>query len=260
MPLLRAFSRGAFVRSRRTIAIIPARGGSSRIKRKNARRLGTLTLVQHAARAALHEGLDAIVVSTDDPAIACGLEYVRQPDELSGPDCDISAAVRWALIEAEKKYGDRFDDVITLQPSILCRPRGFIAAMLDEKDRRGAVAALTVVPTVPWLWAIDGPVARNGWSPGAYPRSQAFEKSGKLNVQEINAVQIADRNVVLASMRWTPPLLLCELPTWASVDIDYPEDLELARKMWPMLQKLMDEPVNEIKTHLITMINPQEAS
>lgn len=54
-----------------TLAVIPARGRSERIPRKNMRDLGGRPLVQWTIEAALQaEGIDTVVVSTEDVEIA----------------------------------------------------------------------------------------------------------------------------------------------------------------------------------------------
>jgi pseudaminic acid cytidylyltransferase len=53
------------------IAIIPARGGSKRIPRKNIKEFAGLPIISHSIKAALECGLfDKVIVSTDDEEIA----------------------------------------------------------------------------------------------------------------------------------------------------------------------------------------------
>ena len=53
------------------IAIIPARGGSKRIPRKNIKEFAGLPIIAHSIKAALECGLfDKVIVSTDDEEIA----------------------------------------------------------------------------------------------------------------------------------------------------------------------------------------------
>ena len=71
------------------LAIIPARGGSKGIPRKNARPLAGKPLVAHTIEAARKSRLvDRVVVSTDDPEISeisknHGAEVVLRPGEIS---------------------------------------------------------------------------------------------------------------------------------------------------------------------------------
>lgn len=88
------------------VAVIPARGGSKRIPRKNIRLFGGLPMIAWSLRAAKESGcFDRIVVSTDDPEIAevaraHGAEtpFVRPP-ELSDDYCGtvpvIAHAASW---------------------------------------------------------------------------------------------------------------------------------------------------------------------
>ena len=74
--------------SQKPIAVIPARGGSKRIPRKNVRPFAGRPMIGYAIQAALDSGVfDRIVVSTDDAEItevarACGAEvpFIRPKD------------------------------------------------------------------------------------------------------------------------------------------------------------------------------------
>lgn len=230
------------------LAVIPARAGSTRIPGKNWKMLGGADLVGHAHNAAKAAGVQTVAMSTD-ASFVYGMDIVERPAELCAPTADIKDAVRHALIEMEDRTCLRFDEVLTLQPTLPIRPLGLIRKMLGVKQLAGARSALTVMPCVPWMWRVEGDRATNDWHPGPYPRSQDVRHG---YFQEINSVTIADRDVVLAGKRWDLPLLLCELPRWAYIDIDWPEDLEEARAIWPFVK---DRPIGELKTHLITEIN-----
>jgi pseudaminic acid cytidylyltransferase len=90
------------------VAIIPARGGSKRIPRKNIRMFAGKPMIAHSIQCALGSGLfDRVIVSTDDAEIAAvarehGAEtpFVR-PAELSndhaGTIAVIAHAVDWLL-------------------------------------------------------------------------------------------------------------------------------------------------------------------
>lgn len=89
-----------------TIAIIPARGGSKRIPRKNIRPFCGKPMIARSIEAALESGVfDSVVVSTDDEEIAavaesCGAQApFRRPPELSNDRAAtipvIAHAIRW---------------------------------------------------------------------------------------------------------------------------------------------------------------------
>lgn len=88
------------------VAVIPARGGSKRIPRKNIKSFCGKPIVAYSIEAARDAGVfDAIVVSSDDEEIAtvaqsCGAEApFRRPADLSNDDAPtlpvIAHAIRW---------------------------------------------------------------------------------------------------------------------------------------------------------------------
>lgn len=106
------------------IAIIPARGGSKRIPRKNINEFCGKPMIAYAIMAAKESGLfDHIVVSTDDEEIAqiakeWGAEtpFVR-PDELAN-DYTATVPVIAHAIETCQKIGWVFDNVCCIYPCV----------------------------------------------------------------------------------------------------------------------------------------------
>ena len=92
-----------------TVAIIPARGGSKQVPRKNLKRVGGIPLVERAVRsAAAASGVDLVVVSTDDEEIAgvssaAGAHVIRRPADISGDTASSESAVLHALDELERE-------------------------------------------------------------------------------------------------------------------------------------------------------------
>jgi CMP-N,N'-diacetyllegionaminic acid synthase len=86
-----------------TVAIIPARGGSKGLPRKNLQPLGGVPLVGWAVRAALAaESVDAVYVSTDSTEIskvaaAYGAEVIMRPAELAADEALTMPVIDHAL-------------------------------------------------------------------------------------------------------------------------------------------------------------------
>ncbi len=124
------------------LAVIPARGGSKSIPRKNLRMVGGISLVGRAAQIANSlSWVDKAILSTDDQEIKeegliRGLEVpFMRPESLAG---DLSSSVdmwRHAWVTAEEHYNMRFDISILLEPtSPLRRPEDVektVAALLE---------------------------------------------------------------------------------------------------------------------------------
>lgn len=127
------------------LAIIPARGGSKRVLRKNVRLLAGKPLVAwsiEAARAA--KRLDRIVVSSDDPEVlALATQYdpalpLERPGELSDDKSPAIEYVRHVLATLEGRGEGPFQVVVILQPSSPLTTPADIDATVDLLNRTGA--------------------------------------------------------------------------------------------------------------------------
>ena len=91
-------------------AFIPARGGSTRVPRKNLAEVGGLSLVHRAHKAAVAAGCDRCVVSTDDREIADSMrgrerqELHARPADLAGAHAQIEPAIAHWIMRLET-YG-----------------------------------------------------------------------------------------------------------------------------------------------------------
>jgi CMP-N-acetylneuraminic acid synthetase len=135
----------------RVLGLVPARGGSKGIARKNLRLLGGKPLLQYTAEAAgKAERLHRVLLSTDDAEIAdagrrCGLwaPFLR-PDALARDDTPMLAVVVHAL-DWLGAQGDEYDAVCLLQPTSPFRRPAHIDACVDLLASSGADCVLTVL-------------------------------------------------------------------------------------------------------------------
>lgn len=123
---------------KRIIAVIPARGGSKGIVKKNIAKVGDLPLVAWSILACKQSGLvDCIHVSTDDEEIAevsrkygADVPYLR-PESLSTDVSSTYDAISFTLDKYEE-VNQTFDVVIELQPTYPFRINGLINACLQS--------------------------------------------------------------------------------------------------------------------------------
>lgn len=106
------------------IAVIPARGGSKRIPRKNIRLFAGRPMIAWSIERALDSGLfDRVVVSTDDDEIAAvataeGAEApFRRPLELSDDHTPTKPVVAHAIRATEALVGEAVDYVCCIYPT-----------------------------------------------------------------------------------------------------------------------------------------------
>ncbi len=107
----------------KTIAIIPARGGSKGIKRKNIKMLGCKPLIAYSIEAALESKLiDTVMVSTEDDEIAkvaqdFGLKVPFMRPMVLAQDHTPTIDVVVNVLEEYIKMGVVFDTVVVLEPT-----------------------------------------------------------------------------------------------------------------------------------------------
>ena len=139
---------------RTILAVVPARGGSKSIPRKNLKPIGGLSLVARAARVAKSLSMiDAALISTDDPEIvaearAHGLDApFMRPAELATDTATSADMWRHAWLAAEGHYGKRFDLSVLLEPTSPLRRPDDVERTVRALLQAGAPAAATVSPT-----------------------------------------------------------------------------------------------------------------
>jgi CMP-N,N'-diacetyllegionaminic acid synthase len=146
------------IQGNRVFALIPARGGSRGIPRKNLADLAGRSLLAHAADAVRTLGwLDATILSTDDEEIAqegrrLGLDapFIR-PAELATDDARIVGTWAHAWTYLEQRDGASYDASVLIEPSCpLRRPDDVtrtITALLS-----GDHAAAATIGRTPARW------------------------------------------------------------------------------------------------------------
>ncbi|MDR5674228.1 acylneuraminate cytidylyltransferase family protein [Halalkaliarchaeum sp. AArc-GB] len=227
----------------RVLALIPARGGSSRVPRKNIRDLGGKPLIAHTIEDALNsEVVDDTVVSTDDDEIAAiseewGAEVpFRRPKELATDTSPTSPVVRHALDWLESNRGEDYNILVLLQAtSPFRKPEDIDKSIRKLSNTNGSSLISTTEYSVPPQWAIsensngflqphceDSPL----WSASS-SRSQDFD------LKHPNGAIFAtytDRYRETGTF-YTEKTVGYEMPRKRSIDIDEPIDLEIARAL-----------------------------
>jgi CMP-N-acetylneuraminic acid synthetase len=142
------------LRSRRILAVVPARGGSKGVKLKNIHPLDGIPLIAHVGR--ILRGVpvvDRAVVSTDHEAIATAAQAAglaapfRRPASLSGDLISDHQVLHHALTTMEQLDRTQYDVVLMLQPTSPLRRAEHVIAVLDKLVGENWDAVWTVSPT-----------------------------------------------------------------------------------------------------------------
>jgi len=133
------------------LAVIPARGGSKRVPRKNMHKIKGVSLVGHAAIIAKSlSWIDKIILSTDDERIAeeghiYGIDVpFMRPSELATDTSTSKAMWKHAWLSAEKKYNMHFDISVLLEPTSPLRISDDIVLTVKTLVTNSCSAAVTV--------------------------------------------------------------------------------------------------------------------
>ncbi len=130
---------------KKRLAIIPARGGSKGIPKKNIYPVAGHPLIYYSIQAAKEaeeaRAVDRVIVSTDSEEIAaiareCGAEvpFIR-PAELSS-DKSKSAALMIHAVNFYREQGEYYDDIVLLQPTSPLRKGEDIIGAVALYDRK----------------------------------------------------------------------------------------------------------------------------
>ena len=136
----------------RVLAIIPARGGSKGVPKKNIKLLGGKPLIEYTIKdAKSSKFLTEIVVSTDDNEIAnaaeiagCKPPFIR-PSELA-LDNSTSITVVQHAVDFFEKQNVFFDAICLLQPTSPFREKGFIDSAILKFIASKADSLVSVLP------------------------------------------------------------------------------------------------------------------
>lgn len=137
----------------RVLGLVPARGGSKGVPRKNIRPLAGRPLLEYTAKSALKaRRLSRVVLSTEDPEVAevgrqCGLEVpFMRPSDLAQDATPSLAVVQHALRWLEAR-GDCYDAACILEPTSPFRKADEIdecVALLEESEADAVVTVRRV--------------------------------------------------------------------------------------------------------------------
>lgn len=227
-----------------SVAIIPARGGSKRLPRKNVLPLGGMPMISHPIRAAFGSGIfGRVIVSTDDDEIAeisgnAGAEIHRRPEHLGNDD----ATVVDVCVDVLRSLPDQganvpwFACIYATAAFILASDLSQAWARLadDEKDAFEGVMSVSPFDYYPHSALQDTPDGLKPFFPDLVELSrhdvpELFASNGTFYMARTSSF-LAKRTFYL------DPLAPYVLERNRAVDIDTEDDYELAKIIYDWRQ------------------------
>lgn len=227
----------------RTLGVIPARGGSKRIPRKNLKEVAGKPLIAHTIEdAAESEHLRKAIVSTEDEEIkqtaqAYGANVpFDRPQELATDTAKTREVVTHALDWFEER-GETFDYICRLQPTSPLRIPSDIDRCIEKIEQTDGKGVMTVSEYFfPPEWSLTED--ENGFLTEYLVDGYLFHE-GQTRSQNTGKVYCSNGAVSLADveqwretgMFYLPQSLPVEMPRIRSFDIDEPDDLRIAEAL-----------------------------
>jgi len=226
----------------KVLAVIPARGGSKGVPRKNIRMVGGKPLIAYTIESALavRKRLHRLIVSTDDVEIASiardyGAEvpFMRPPD-LGGDKIPMVPVLQHAVKLIEEMDGVTLDWVLLLQPTCPFRSPEDIQAAMDLAAQGGCDSVISVVQVlahhpilmkkiennrlVPFVIEEVEGTRRQDYNPPAYMRNGCIYLTNRDNLLKNNSI-------------WGRVIRPYVMPEDRSVNVDSELDMKLVEFM-----------------------------
>ncbi|KAB7889769.1 pseudaminic acid cytidylyltransferase [Poseidonibacter ostreae] len=228
------------------IAIIPARGGSKRIPKKNIKEFHGLPLIAYSIKAALDSGVfEKVIISTDDEAIAniaqqygAEIPFLR-PKELSDDFSGTGVVIEHAIKYLENQ-GESYEYVCTIYATAPFLQTKYLQdgyEMLKKSDAINAFSSTSMPFPIQRTFKVNENGRCEMFTPEYYTaRSQdledAYQDAGQFywtnrlrQKKSINKIMFSDISI---------PIIL---PRHLVQDIDTLEDWVRAEFMYEALQK-----------------------
>ena len=238
------------------VAIIPARGGSKRIPKKNIKDFFGKPLIAYSIEAALSSNLfEKVVVSTDDESIAkiakeygAVVPFIRPP-ELSD-DFTGTGDVVQHTIEYLQSQGEEYDYICTIYATApLLQAKYLIDGyhQLQKSDAINAFSATSMPFPIQRTFKLDGEGRCEMFTPEHYmSRSQDLEEAYQDAGQFYWTKYGKKSNEVMFGKDSIPIIL----PRHLVQDIDTLEDWERAEYMYQSLHTDIYDTWNNLKKQL----------
>ena len=215
------------------LAIIPARGGSKRLPRKNILDLCGKPLISYSIEAGLKSKyISKVIVSSDDNEILtiskeCGAETINRPEYLANDTATTFDALEHTINSLEK-----YDYIVLLQPTSPLRNEKHIdeaIELLNEKDADAIISVCETEHSPLWCNTLDEELNMSNFLPKEVlnKRSQDLPKYYRIN----GAIYICKTEELLKNKSFflKDKVFAYIMDKKDSVDIDEEIDFKLAQ-------------------------------
>jgi len=218
----------------RIIGIIPARGGSKGIARKNLQPIGNSSLIGLKIIQGIESLCSEVWVSTEDKEISDtsrkhGAQVIPRPQDLSTDDAGTDAVLLHAI---EFLNCSDQDILVLLQPtSPLIDLTSIDSCIQKLMDNPQLNSVISIREAHPFMWSTNDHIVWNpeGHTRNLRPRRQDLGKSG-WETGGCYSIRVGALREQL--VRYPEPTGIVEVSFLEALDVDTPQDLESARRVF----------------------------
>ena len=225
-----------------TIAIIPARGGSKGLPRKNLRVLAGLPLIAHSIRfAQICPEIGRCIVTTDSDEIAQAARDAKgdvpflRPAELAQDSTPMLPVLQHAIRKVESMEGKRYESIILLQPTSPFRLPQDVSGALEiiSRDRQAVgVVAVSIPSFNPKVVCVE---EKNGYLEWTFATKLYTRRQEATPVYRINGMLYAWRRDYLmhssVDRLYSAPHRVLVIPEERALDIDSLHDFQVCEAL-----------------------------
>jgi len=221
-----------------TLCIIPARGGSKRIPRKNILPLNGIPLLAYSIRAAKESNVfQDIIVSTEDEeikalALSEGVEVDDRPTHMAG-DRVTKVQVVKEYLERKKAY-EKYENIAALLPTCPFRTANDVKSAVELFNNQSSYKYL--IGVVEYDFPIQLALEYTDKNKVKMISADSYETTRSQNIAKRyhpnGAIYLATMDAFRANGTFfNEQMLAYEMPAVRSYDIDYPYQFEIAEIM-----------------------------
>jgi len=226
------------IKQLKVLAVIPARGGSKGVPRKNVIRIGRIPLIGRTVQAAKScSSIDDIIVSTDDVEIAkiakaYGADVIERPAKLAEDTVSSESVMLHACEKWHQLTGKRYELLLLAQNTSPFHDPEDMQRVIDLMQSDNYNSCITVTETYRYLWASN----KSGWHmpyqkrANRQKRQPLFEEAGSLYCVRYEMF-CRDGNLL------PTPVGTILVPKWRAHEIDDLEDVKFADALCEALEQ-----------------------
>jgi len=184
------------------ISIIPARGGSKELPRKNIKLFRGKPLIAHSIESAKSsQSIDRVIVSTDDKEIAdisrsFGAEVIMRPEALATDSSSSEDALIHVVDKLESSSSINIDFIIFLQATSPLRPKGLIDQCLVNLEEQGGDSLVSVYFETLFYWREENGEGKSIHDYKVRPMRQQIKKEERI-YRETGSLYIMKRDILI---------------------------------------------------------------